>query len=134
MVAGHGVVKLPGKSLNSAGWRSSLYIERHCFWWTEFYTGMLASRSNTLAIYMPFWQKRHRFGIPSIDESYSFPVRVTPCDDLYGEAPPEWGILGLHHQNHTNIGKTKFFHPVVFAAKVVYNNINNNNYNYNNNN
>ena len=60
---------------------------------------------------------------------------VTPCDDLYGEAPPEWGILGLHHQNHTNIGKTKFFHPVVFAAKVVYNNnINNNNYNYNNNN
>ena len=59
---------------------------------------------------------------------------VTPCDDLYGEAPPEWGILGLHHQNHTNIGKTKFFHPVVFAAKVVYNNINNNYYNYNNNN
>ena len=59
----------------------------------------------------------------------------TPCDDLYGEAPPKWNILGLYHQNHTNIGKTKFFHPVVFAAKVVYNNINNNNnYNYNNNN
>ena len=57
----------------------------------------------------------------------------TPCDDLYGEAPPEWGILGLYHENHTNIGKTKFFHPVVFAAKVVSNNIDNNN-NYNNNN
>ena len=59
----------------------------------------------------------------------------TPGVDLYGGAPPEWDILGLYHQNHTNIWKTKFFHPVVFAAKVVYNNINNNNnYNYNNNN
>ena len=85
---------------------------------------------------MPFSQKRHRCGIPSIDESYSFPGGGggggTPGGDLYGKAPPEWGILGLYHQNHTNIGKTKFFHPVVFAAKVVYNN--NNNYNYNNNN
>ena len=58
----------------------------------------------------------------------------TPYDDLYGEAPPEWGILGLYHQNHTNIGKTKFFHPAVFAATVVYNNINNNNNNDNNSN
>ena len=98
---------------------------------------MLASRSNTLAIYMPFWQKRHRCGIPSIDESYSFPWGEgggggggTPSGDLYGEASPEWGILGLYHQNHTNIGKTKFFHPVVFAVKVVYNNININNNNW----
>ena len=58
---------------------------------------MLASMSNTLAIYMPFWEKRHRFGIPSIDESYSFPLGGggggNPCDDLYGEALPEWGTF-----------------------------------------
>ena len=38
--------------------------------------GGSARRSNLLPLYMPFWQKRHPFGIPSIEKWYKLHIRT----------------------------------------------------------